>query len=700
MKQRVFLVAAFAVGIAVAIYYTTSFLQQHPLDLSSFRPQSWPYFAALMVLAVILQVCGHALRAHKSRYLLNPIRETNTKLLFGSLSVGYLFNTLLPLRIGELIRAFHLGDKLAISKISALISVVIERIVDGVLLGISLVSASIIIRSVSTDAANTSLSFGIGLLVVSLALALILALMRAENRFILRGIYHLTALFNDRIRDRLRFVAWSAVYSTRLMLSAQTFRKRYLFLSVGMWGLYFASTTCVIVAFFGGQDISKLWFGIQSVYAGVSQALGPGYIGSFQLTVSDLLQGVSAQTTTGAFGVIMWLVIIAPISLVGLCVLLLERQSGKSQSDRQLSLINKLHRERDISSEFSHFLDAYLQGEQINKLLSHAELDNKFKLIRSFKGGSKAHTMLTWQDNEVRVKKITLLQYADKLVDQANWLRQRQELPHLPRVIAEERTNSYYSFDLDFRETYLPFFDFIHSNKGATNNAIVSQVLTFARENIHKAGKPTKHTADLESYIKSKVLGKIQDTSTLNGSLRSLLAEKHLVINGKEYTNLLQAIDKLKRHPQAMKELARYPECVIHGDFTIDNLIVSPDADFLLLDPNNENQVSTPAVDYGKLYQSLHSGYEFLIQLKECDVKGNNINFVDSRSQKYASLYRYTDKELRNTLPAAEYRSILFHEAVHYCRMLTYRANINPDTLVVFYAVATKLFNEHLEQYE
>jgi len=61
-------------------------------------------------------------------------------------------------------------------------------------------------------------------------------------------------------------------------------------------------------------------------------------------------------------------------------------------------------------------------------------------------------------------------------------------------------------------------------------------------------------------------------------------------------------------------------------------LIASAEGDFLVLDPNNENQVSTPAVDYGKLYQSLHSGYEFLIQLERCDVTQKSVNFEEAKS--------------------------------------------------------------------
>ena len=149
-----------------------------------------------------------------------------------------------------------------------------------------------------------------------------------------------------------------------------------------------------------------------------------------------------------------------------------------------------------------------------------------------------------------------------------------------------------------------------------------------------------------------------------------------------------------------MKDLASYKQSPIHGDLTVDNLIASAGGDFIILDPNNENQVSAKAVDLGKLYQSLHSGYEFLIQLERCQVKDDQINFEDSKSHKYAEIFNLFDKSLKQRLNPKDYRSILFHEAVHYCRMLTYRVNINEATVPVFYATAVRLFNEFLEQYE
>jgi hypothetical protein len=696
-KQRLFFILLFLAGLVVSLFYLMDFVhKQHP----SFGGKLTGLLITYSALAIIVQLTAHVTRAYKSRLLINSVRPASTRVLFKGLSVGFLFNALLPLRLGELVRAFYIGDSLAISKTVVFMSIIIERIIDGLILGACFISASLVVANIGAGGASTLLShIGLGLLVLSSILALVIQAIRSESRIILTSVRLISGIFNTGISNRLRFMAWSGIYGTKLMLADKKRVWRYFLLSIGMWVLYFASTGLVAVAFFRGIDGSKLWYVVQSVYAGVSAPAGPGYLGSFHLIVSQLLNKIGLESVAG-FSSLMWLILVLPISLIGLVVITRQRLAKRQDTTlTQEMLVNKLHREKDISEEMANFLDAYFKGEEINQILTQAELDDKFKLIKSFRGGSNAHTMLVWQAQELRVKKIALVQYADKLEAQADWLTQRQNLPHLPKVIAREKTDQYYYFDLAYSENFVPFFEFIHSNSSAVSYGIISSVIEFMRKSIYAPVPVTDGARKVEDYIDNKVLGKADDTASINSKIGQLMSYGKLTINGKNYLNLLAAIEKIKNNKKIMKDLAGYQETVIHGDLNVDNLIVSPKSEFMILDPNNENQVSAAIVDYAKLYQSLHSGYEFLIQLEQCEVSKNKVSFEESKSQKYAEIFDLLDKKLRADLDRSEYRAILFHEAVHYCRMLTYRAHINPDTLPVFYCVAVKLFNEFIEQY-
>ncbi len=695
MRLRLLFFAILIISTYFGATYFIDFLQQNPGITSKVTLS----FVIFVVISIALQMTGNIARAAKSQFLLNDIRDSKISTLFKGLSVGYLFNSLLPLRLGEFIRAFYVGDALSISKTTVFMSIVIERVVDGFILSVCFFAAGFFIRNTSTDAYQVMTRFGIGLFIVSLLLMLIIKVLSDENKYLLKTVHAVTGIFNDNISNRLRLMAWSGIYGTKLMLQNKPALRRYYLASVGMWVIYFASTACIVFAFFGTLSASKIWYVIQSTYASVSTPVGPGYIGSFYSLASRLLSYIGLDSV-GGFVVFMWLIIVLPVSLVGLFVLAKQRLGEKKDIPKQEVLINKLYREKDISTEFGNFLDAYFTGERINHLLTQAELNDRFRLIKSFKGGSNAHTMLVWQNDEMRVKKITLLQYADKLEDQAKWLLEKDNLPHLPKVVDQEKNDQYYSFDLAYKEDYFPFFDYIHKRSSKQSSAVLDKVLTFMNKHIYQ-NTPVKENRDnLDNYIKNKILAKVTDTANVNSEISHLMIHKKININGNTHTNLVHIIEKIKKHKQAMKELSLYNETQIHGDLTIDNLIVSDKGDFMVIDPNNENQVSSPVVDFGKLYQSLHSGYEFLIQLEQCQINGNTVNYEDAKSQKYEEIFKNLDAKLKESLKPEDYRAILFHEAVHYCRMLTYRANINPQTVAVFYGTAVKLFNEFLEQYE
>lgn len=694
-KQRLFFILLFVAGLGIGLIYFKDFLSQHPhigvnIDLS---------FGLLIGAAIIIQLAAHWVRAYKSRYLLNNIRPAPTPVLFKGLSVGFLFNTLLPLRLGEVIRAFYVGDALAISKTAVFISIIIERLVDSFILGLCFLTAGGLVHQISPAASGHLVNVGLGLIVVSLVLSALIFAIRSEKNFVLKAVHSLTSLFNTKLANRMRFMAWSGIYGTRSMLGNQKRLMKYLGASIGMWVLYFGSTALVAVAYFEAIAPSKLWFVAQSTYAGVSAPAGPGYIGTFHIIVTRLLSEVGLMAA-GGFALLIWLVMVAPISMIGVYVLVRQRFDKKPAVKREHVLVNKLYREHNISEELGNFLDAYFKGERLNQILTHAELEDKFKLIKSFRGGSHAHTMLVWQDKNKRVKKIALPQHAEKLEAQAEWLIERAGLPHIPEVVGQEKTEHHYYFDLAYREEFYPFFDYIHSHSSKDSFKILNKVLRFLNRSIYKEQPSKGNSQNLLSYIDSKVIQKATDTASMSNTINKLIGHEQLNINGSTHRNLLQVIERIKKNKQAMKDLASYQESPIHGDLTIDNLIVTNEGDFLLLDPNNENQVSAKIVDLGKLYQSLHSGYEFLIQLESCIVKQNLISFEDAKSHKYAELFRLVDKKLKKELSTKDYNAILFHEAVHYCRMLTYRVNLNPATVPVFYATAVKLFNEFAAQYE
>jgi len=88
----------------------------------------------LIVPAVIIQLMSYWVRGVRWHHMLINISETKVTNLFPIICISYMANNVLPFRVGELVRAYLLDKKEKISKTSALSSILLERIFDGLTL--------------------------------------------------------------------------------------------------------------------------------------------------------------------------------------------------------------------------------------------------------------------------------------------------------------------------------------------------------------------------------------------------------------------------------------------------------------------------------------------------------------------------------------------------------------------------------------
>lgn len=689
-KVAFIIIASIGIGILVyQVYSDTSF---------SFGESNTANLIIVGLLAVAIQLVGHWIRAFKHRYLLEQIRPIRTTEVFKGQMIGFLFNTILPFRIGELVRAHYIGKGVSISRAAVFATIIFERLFDALIV--------VVIGLVLFNQVNASASLHltlIGIAVVAAVLSFVLYSARTQQKYLLVGIHRLSGLFNDRIRDRCRMICWSAIYCLKNVIAARLM-PRYIALTALMWVCYLLSALVLISALAGTIPALDRMLASLAVYFSVSVPSGPAYLHTFRDLFTDV-SGLASHTlhaTNMPFA--LWLLLSIPTVILGLAFLVTRQRIYHAQTDDVMDVLkNKLYRDADITKEFSNFLDAYFKGDQINRILTSEELAGSFRVIKTFKGGSNALTLLAWQDEQMVVKKITLKQYQEKLSAQYEWLSKRHKHRHIAKALAEHTDNAdFYAIDIEYRDDYVPFFDVIHASSIAENKKTLLAVCEFVNKHIYHPVKKAKDAAALlDDYLTHKVIGKITDAANSNLPIAHLLTYDTIMVNGKEARNFGAIIEAIKQHPQAMADLQDIIDCPIQGDLTIDNLIVNPESnDFIILDPNNENAISDPIVDYAKLMQSVHSGYEFLYSLSACSIKENHITFEERRSVQYDELYKVLTTHLKKELSPERYRAILFHEAVHYCRMLTYRVSINPDTAAAFYCIAVRLFNEFMEQYD
>lgn len=134
----------FWLGVLVSLVLLTFvFYQTDPVKIWSVLQQA-QYLYLLPGLA--LYFLGVGVRAVRWRFLLRSIKPIPSGTLFRTVVIGYMANDILPARMGEIVRAYILGTQENVSKAATLVTIVVERIFDGLTMLLFIVAASLLLN--------------------------------------------------------------------------------------------------------------------------------------------------------------------------------------------------------------------------------------------------------------------------------------------------------------------------------------------------------------------------------------------------------------------------------------------------------------------------------------------------------------------------------------------------------------------------
>jgi len=122
----------FQILVSLAVGAVLLWLAIARIDLAGLGAELAQVRPGWLVAAVALYWIALMLRSWRWRILLAPVRHLSFGQVFHGLLVGYAANYLLPARLGELVRADFLGRRYAISRLSVVGTIVVERLFDVV----------------------------------------------------------------------------------------------------------------------------------------------------------------------------------------------------------------------------------------------------------------------------------------------------------------------------------------------------------------------------------------------------------------------------------------------------------------------------------------------------------------------------------------------------------------------------------------
>ncbi len=239
----------------------------------------------VLIPGVLIYAFTYLLRSLRYYFMILPIKKTRVFENFPYTMLGFFMNNIIPLRLGELIRAKITGERLLISRSSILGTILVERLIDMVIF----VMFFFLIMIVLPFPDFIKKSFYICGAVFGLCLVILMIISIYENKALavfskipmpskIKGF--VTEIF-EKFTGGLVMLRKPGVFFTSFIISVLAWVLESLFL--------------VIVAYSCGIDITILGGIFVVIIIGIGAILptAPGYIGAFEF------MGVTALSALG-----------------------------------------------------------------------------------------------------------------------------------------------------------------------------------------------------------------------------------------------------------------------------------------------------------------------------------------------------------------------------------------------------------------
>ena len=113
------------------------------IDLDGMRSALAEANYVYLLPAVLVYFASFYARAVRWRYVLGPFARVGANRLYPVIMVGYMANNVLPMRLGEVARSYYLSTREPVRASTALATIVIERVFDGLTLLFFLAAAAL-----------------------------------------------------------------------------------------------------------------------------------------------------------------------------------------------------------------------------------------------------------------------------------------------------------------------------------------------------------------------------------------------------------------------------------------------------------------------------------------------------------------------------------------------------------------------------
>ena len=292
--------------------------------------------------AVGIYFVGIYFRAARWRYILSPLRAIPARRLYPVVVMGYAANNVLPARAGELVRAYYMAQRERFSGSTALATIGVERVYDGLTLFVLSVFSALVLLllgvfgQVGEIYRNAAIALA-GVAGVALLAALVVITFIATNPRTLGVVDWALTLLPARFRPRLQELASNFIQGLSILSSPRQHALIFLF-SLPVWLGEIAVYLTIAYSFgldqyFGNPITFFLAIVLVTATSNLSTAfpVSIGGIGPFELIAQQTLavMGVDAAAAASYALVVHLVALWLPVNLAGLALMWRENLSLK-----------------------------------------------------------------------------------------------------------------------------------------------------------------------------------------------------------------------------------------------------------------------------------------------------------------------------------------------------------------------------------
>lgn len=324
MKKRFFL------GLLISLiflYFAFRGVDYHKL-WGALRGVNFFYLFLFMLAVVALMW----VRAYRWKFMVDPLKKVKVHSLFSSAMIGFMANNILPVRLGELVRAYSLGTKENISRSASFATIVMERVFDGfALLFILWLTLFFFPFSRSSEKMGELIRKGANLtLAANILVFVLLILLELKPEPILNFLKRLLKLLPKKISDKAETILDK--FSSGVRIFRDVPRMGWILLwSLILWVCTGISNYLVFLAFDLHPPLQASLTLMVIVTLGVVIPSSPGYVGTvhFFTVIALSLYGYGKDTSV-PFSIVLHASQYLPVTIMGLVYLKIEHLSLKT----------------------------------------------------------------------------------------------------------------------------------------------------------------------------------------------------------------------------------------------------------------------------------------------------------------------------------------------------------------------------------